>query len=668
MAENNNVQNTNKSYKAVPNLECLQYHGTPEKPDIKIFVSHRIDLDSETIDNPLYVPVRCGAVYDKRADVKLLGDDTGVNISKKRFSYNELTVQYWAWKNVKADYYGLCHYRRYISFDDKKYPTGFDEHSNGCVVEDYLDNEAISKHCLNENTMTQLIKQYDVIAIDPIKLSGISNYSAMERAPDWHNIKDADVMMDVVKRLYPEMRDAVEYYMLHSPNSWLYNCWIMKKDVFEKYSEWLFTVLAEIEKEVDISHYSSKKYRVFGVLGERLFGIYLTYLITKTATKIKCRQLIFFKNTEKEENLFPAYSLNNIAITSNFSNSYVPVFSVLLQSIIDNASYDNNYDIIVLSQDITDENKQTLMEMCKSFTNFSVRFINSARYLPPVKRLVNNGVLPSDVFVRVLIPQILQNYSRVLVLDADMICCTDVAELFNLNLKGNVAGAVRDTVWQGYLNGMIPDVLEYAKDVLVLKDPYNYCNTGVLLFDCERYRDAYSLKFLQNHIATHNYRICDQDELNSLLDQRIEFIGNEWNTFTYSNSFIQSCVDHAPFQDREKYMKARQNPKIIHFAAHPKPWRVSTSDFAIDFWPVARRSPYYEALLQMLIKYNAEVVLDEKGFSLVPNQCSQSHARDIVDKWLPIGSRRRNALKKIMPMGSPLYNFCKKTYYRLIAK
>lgn len=78
-----------------------------KKPDIKIFVSHRIDLDAETIDNPLYVNVRCGAVFDKRENVDMLGDDTGDNISEKRDMYNELTVQYWAWKNVEADYYGL---------------------------------------------------------------------------------------------------------------------------------------------------------------------------------------------------------------------------------------------------------------------------------------------------------------------------------------------------------------------------------------------------------------------------------------------------------------------------------------------------------------------------------------------------------------------------------
>ena len=68
---------------------------TPQKEkSIKIFVSHRIDLDSQTIDNPLFVPIRCGAVYDEREGITMLGDDTGDNISEKRTSFCELTVLY----------------------------------------------------------------------------------------------------------------------------------------------------------------------------------------------------------------------------------------------------------------------------------------------------------------------------------------------------------------------------------------------------------------------------------------------------------------------------------------------------------------------------------------------------------------------------------------------
>ena len=82
--------------------------------DIKIFISRRIDVDSVHVDNKFYVPVRCGAVYDKNQNSPYLGDNIGGNVSEKRFPYSELTVQYWAWKNTTADYYGLCHYRRYF--------------------------------------------------------------------------------------------------------------------------------------------------------------------------------------------------------------------------------------------------------------------------------------------------------------------------------------------------------------------------------------------------------------------------------------------------------------------------------------------------------------------------------------------------------------------------
>lgn len=150
--------------KPVPDTEALRYSGTPEKPDIKIFVSHRIDLDSETIDDPLYIPVRCGAVFDKRENVAMLGDDTGDNISEKRLSYCELTVQYWAWKNVKADYYGLCHYRRYLSFaPDKKLEDCYKN-----VPERSIDKKTAELYRLNYDSAAEWIKDYDIVVSDPV--------------------------------------------------------------------------------------------------------------------------------------------------------------------------------------------------------------------------------------------------------------------------------------------------------------------------------------------------------------------------------------------------------------------------------------------------------------------------------------------------------------------
>ena len=81
--------------------------GENNSKKIAIFVSHRIDLKSMVIDNPLYVPVRCGAALDENDEGNvIMGDNTGDNISEKRISFCEYTVQYWAWKNYDADYYG----------------------------------------------------------------------------------------------------------------------------------------------------------------------------------------------------------------------------------------------------------------------------------------------------------------------------------------------------------------------------------------------------------------------------------------------------------------------------------------------------------------------------------------------------------------------------------
>ena len=54
---------------------------------IQIYVSHRIDINSELVDNPLYIPMRCGAVFDQENPMEIAGDDTGDNISERRMSF-----------------------------------------------------------------------------------------------------------------------------------------------------------------------------------------------------------------------------------------------------------------------------------------------------------------------------------------------------------------------------------------------------------------------------------------------------------------------------------------------------------------------------------------------------------------------------------------------------
>ena len=80
--------------------------------NIKILVAaHKL---CEMPKSDVYLPVQVGKALHPDLDLGYQPDNEGENISEKNPYYSELTAIYWAWKNLKADYIGLVHYRRYL--------------------------------------------------------------------------------------------------------------------------------------------------------------------------------------------------------------------------------------------------------------------------------------------------------------------------------------------------------------------------------------------------------------------------------------------------------------------------------------------------------------------------------------------------------------------------
>ena len=206
-----------KQFKPVPDVKELKYHGTKDKPDIKIFVSHRIDQDSEIIDNPLYIPVRCGAVYDERANAEMLGDDVGEN--KKCKYYEDLTVEYWAWKNEKCDYFGFCTSQKYLSFDQTKERNSKrnrDQEGKGLLVASSV-SDAQKRFGLDRTALDDLLNRNDVIAIYPHNITedGAANVNSCLLQDIYHF--DSEIITSVLKIIqykFPQyLPFANQYFM-----------------------------------------------------------------------------------------------------------------------------------------------------------------------------------------------------------------------------------------------------------------------------------------------------------------------------------------------------------------------------------------------------------------------------------------------------------------------
>lgn len=127
-----------------------------KKPNIQILVvNHK---PSYVADNALLKPIQVGAeIAGKKLPGMEYYDNSGDNISKSNQSYCEMTAVYWAWKNLKADYYGLFHYRRYLSFA----PDSPENPHPGKAYPDIPSSLEATQ--LNEAQMRKVIEQYDLV-------------------------------------------------------------------------------------------------------------------------------------------------------------------------------------------------------------------------------------------------------------------------------------------------------------------------------------------------------------------------------------------------------------------------------------------------------------------------------------------------------------------------
>lgn len=202
-------------------------------------------------EDEVYLPIHVGK--EGKQDLGYIGDNTGDNISIKNPNYCELTAIYWAWKNLKADYIGLVHYRRY-----------FTKHN-------FRNCEKKKQDILLKSDFENILKDADIIVPDKRKyyietIRSHYNHSYYE--------KDLNETEKIIKEIYPEYLVAFDRVM---NRTWahMFNMFVMRKDYFDEYCKWLFTILFELEKRIDISNYTVMEARVFGFISELLLDVWL---------------------------------------------------------------------------------------------------------------------------------------------------------------------------------------------------------------------------------------------------------------------------------------------------------------------------------------------------------------------------------------------------------
>ena len=211
-----------------------------------------------------YMPVHVGKALSK-AELGIQADNEGENISAKNRSYCELTGMYWAWKNLKGvDVIGLCHYRRYFDFHKQ---------CDGVMPETCFKTEDFEKVDLSVPAeLLENIHDGEAYVAKP-RFYRESLYSDYCRA---HISNDIRTLENYIMTTQEEpIRWAWHEYLHRNCQLRHYNMFIMTWHSFDAYCSWLFPLLEEMARQIDITHYTPVQGRVFGYMAERLMNVWL---------------------------------------------------------------------------------------------------------------------------------------------------------------------------------------------------------------------------------------------------------------------------------------------------------------------------------------------------------------------------------------------------------
>ena len=613
------------------------------RSDIRIFVSTHKDADY--FDSRILQPVQVGS---SKAPFRFGGtfhDDRGENISDLNPMYCELTTQYWAWKNVDAEYYGFCHYRRYFDFS----PVRHTENVYGEIIDEYIDEETQRKYCLDDASIEKMVRQYDVITTEIKDLRKFPGDAGTPRA-QYHaapRLVDADLdrVIDILKEMHPEYAQDADAF-LDGSRSCFCNMFIMRKDIFSDYCAWLFPILEEFVARTDMSHYSKEALRTPGHLSERLFNIYYQHHDRiGSGWKTKQLQCVRFERPDRVYDLLPPGDsglMPIVPVVFAADGNYVPMLAATIHSMLANASPDYYYDIFVLERGISGEDMRIMREVYAKPGKVSLCFYDVGRIVESFELSTNNAHISIETYYRFLVQQLLPHYNKVLYLDSDLIVQGDVSQLFETDLGDNLLAAVRDLDFLGNVNMKNGERMQYAKTVLGMKDPYSYFQAGVLVLNTAELRAFHSVEEWLKLASDPRYIYNDQDILNAECEGRVHFLDYRWNVMTDCAGRIANVFSHAPNEAYEAFLASRGDQLITHYAGFEKPWKFKHCDRAALYWKYARETPFYERLVRMFCgQAEDDNYYDDHEYAIDKN----NPMRKFIDPIMPYGSRRREMVK-----------------------
>lgn len=528
---------------------------------VKIFVCHHKPgpaFASDTI-----IPIHAGKALSSLS-LDMIGDDTGDSISQKNPTWCELTVLYWMWKNVTADYLGLFHYRRYLSFEKNQEYT-------------LTEIQALEQFGYTDATIKNVCQKADIIIPNRYGIHPVGLPFAIQSAYAFytrdHFRKDLDLVCGLVKTtarwLYPSLLAT-----LADNRCFFWNMAIMRQELLHEYCSCLFPILEEAERRIDISGYDSYQKRLWGFLAERMLNAYVHFATTRKKKKELARPVLFGifdsprLDIEKTRSGIKQQIANapakpgtpeTINVAFAIDENYAAHCASAIRSMLVTLSPSQKIRIFILNNDdLSLETKRKFARLTAAHPGADIEYVSvQAGYFADF--IHNRPYISVATYYRLKLQELLPpEIEKIIYLDADIIVADNIAELWEIELGDNFAAGAKD---EGGIN---------QTRRLRLPLTHEYVNAGVTIFNLKKIRkiDAETLYLESLYKNFDSIALQDQDILNIAFVNNIKVVPLRWN----ANARLYRLNDLEHSYSQKEAEEAAKNPGIIHYTDSNKPW------------------------------------------------------------------------------------------------
>lgn len=269
--------------------------------------------------------------------------------------------------------------------------------------------------------------------------------------------------------------------------------------------------------------------------------------------------------------------MNIVPIVFSFNHFVTMPACICLHSLLLSSNKDTCYDIFIIhgEDELMDDDKKQLRSLEKSHKRFEITFINIGNKFDNV--YTARGV-PKVTYYRILIPDLITKYEKVIFADVDIIFTGDLSSIyFDTNLKDYYLAAVKTPGLKR----------KYVKSLGC--DPDNYSSGGFQIYNLALCRE-HNISKKQLDLCGNEYFYLDQDITNIVCKGKIKFISPAYNSTQTFYSTASNDKNSILSNYSEKEIHEGLKPIVIHYNGL-NPWQGLC--FRHDLWWETYRSSIF---------------------------------------------------------------------------